>query len=179
MNFKSFIKVFAKRPRLVLFTFTIITIVIALPSINLYMESDLSSYLPPDDPTLVIWEKINKEFNIGETIIIIVNQNDRFHDDVRDYEVLQEMYKVSYVLLEKPLNEGKESGIASIQSLATLISDLNFKENGKIGIPESSDRIYNYMENIEVKATEGIFYTNDFKYAVILIQLKDDADFNT
>ncbi len=179
MNFISFSNLLAKRPRLVLFVFTLITIVIALQATNLYMESDLSSYLPRDDPTLVMWEKINKEFNIGQTIVIIVNQNDRYHDDIRDYEVLQEMYKVSYVLLEKPLNEGKESGIASIQSIATQISDLNFKENGKIGIPENSDKIYDYMENFEVKATEGILYTDDFKYAIIIIQLKENADFNT
>ena len=87
---------------------------------NIYMESDFASYLPRNDPTLILWEEINDEFQLGSTIVILINQEDRGFNDVRYYEVLNEMDEIYRVLYENPSIEGKDTGIASILSLAVL-----------------------------------------------------------
>jgi hydrophobe/amphiphile efflux-3 (HAE3) family protein len=46
------------------------------------------------------------------------------------------------------------------------------------GIPYDQSDIYKYMERFEIAATKGILYSNTYKLAVIIIQLKDDANFN-
>ncbi|PNX53265.1 MAG: hypothetical protein BV458_05285, partial [Thermoplasmata archaeon M9B2D] len=79
-------KLLVKRPKTVIIVYTIITIIIGLQVRNVYMQADLATFLPKDDPTLQLWTKINEEFQIGSTIIIYVEA-----DDIRDPYVLREM----------------------------------------------------------------------------------------
>ncbi|PNX47542.1 MAG: hypothetical protein BV457_05495, partial [Thermoplasmata archaeon M9B1D] len=100
MNIRTLATLFAKRPRTVILVFTILTVLIGSQATNLYMQSDFSKYLPEDDPTLELWNRINEEFQIGSTIIILINQEGRGFNNVRDYEILVEMDEIYRVIFE-------------------------------------------------------------------------------
>ena len=188
MNVRTLSKILAKRPRTVIIVFTIFTVLIGLQARNVYMQSDFTDYLPKDDTTLRLWGRINEEFNIGSTIIILVNQSNRAIDDIRSYEVLKEMDLIYKKLVENPANDGTSTGIESFRSISLLIREENAKSdeipielgggNNDFSIPDSKKTIYQYMERISIKSMKGILYTDDFHYAVIVIQLEDDADFD-
>ena len=143
MIIRPIAKLLANRPKLVLIIFTIFTVIIALNSSKIYMESDYTSYLPQNDQTIKLWDEINEEFQIGQTIIILIDQSDRVYD-IRDYKVLTEMDEIYLNLYEKPLQKGKDPGILTINSLAELIKKENAKPllqggNGKKEIPFDRD----------------------------------------
>jgi len=182
MNIRFLAKILANRPRTVILLFTIITVIIGAQASKVYMESDYANYLPQDDPTLELWEKIDKEFQLGSTVVIIINQTNTDPDNIRDYLVLREMDSIYRVLFEYPKSEGEETGIKSIKCLSKLIRDENNRPkpvgNADDDIPYEKDTIYKYMERATISNTKGVLYTKDYKYAVMLIQLKDDADFD-
>ena len=103
MNIRPLAKILANRPRTVILLFTIITVIVGAQASNVYMISDYANYLPADDPTLELWEKIDKEFQLGSTVVIIINQTNTDPDNIRDYLVLREM-AVSYTHLTLPTN---------------------------------------------------------------------------
>ena len=182
MKMRLFAKLLAHRPKAVLLVFTIITILIGLQASNIYMESDFSKYLSEDDPTMRLWSKINHEFQMGYTIIILIDQSDRVYD-IRDPKVLTEMDEIYLSIHEKPLIEGKDPGIISIRSLAALIKKENAKPpiqggNGENIIPTNINDIYEYMEKLSIKSMKGILYTDTYKITVMIIQLSDDANFD-
>ena len=82
MNIRPIAKILVTRPRTVLLAFTLITLLVGFQATNIYMESDLTSFLPASDPTVQLWQKMDEEFQIGSTIIIYVEA-----DDIRDPEV--------------------------------------------------------------------------------------------
>jgi len=183
MNIKPIAKLLAHHPKMVIIIFTVITILIGSQALNIYIESDLTKFLPKDDPAIKLWDQINQEFNIGKTIIVLVDQTDRVYD-VRDPKVLVEMDEIYINIYEKLLKEGKETGIESVNSLALLIKKENRKSiaeggNNYNGIPYDQNDIYKYMERFEIAATKGILYSNTYKIAVIIVQLKDNADFDS
>jgi uncharacterized protein len=187
MNVRTLAKLFAERPRTVVLVFTILTVLIGLQAQNLYMVSDYTEYLPRDDPTLELWQKINDEFNFGSTIIIFVNQTGRADNDVRNYAVLKEMDDIYKVLVENPARTGEKTGIASFRSLSLLIRRENSKPdilpvekgggNSLYSIPLDQKDIYQYMGRTSIKAMRGVLYTKDFRYTAIIIQLAEDADY--
>ena len=182
MKMKSLAKLLAHRPKAIILVFTIITVLIGLQASNIYMESDFARYLSEDEPTMKLWNKINHEFQIGYTIIILIDQTDRVYD-IRDPKVLTEMDEIYLSIHEKPLIEGENPGIISIRSLAALIKKENAKPpfqggNGENIIPKSINDIYEYMEKLSVKSMKGILYTDTYKITVMIIQLSDDANFD-
>ena len=182
MNIKPFAKLIAHRPKTVLLIFTIFTVLIGLQATNIYMESDFASYLPENDPTIELWGRINQEFQIGYTIIILIDQTDRVYD-IRDPKVLTEMDEIYLSIYEKLLIAGKDPGIISIRSLAAMIKKENAKSpirggNGENVIPTDLDDIYTYMEKLTIKTMKGVLYTDSYKVTVMIIQLSEDADFD-
>ena len=75
------------------------------------MESDLTQYLPQNDPTVQLWDRINQEFQIGSTIIVYVNA-----DDIRDPNILREIDRVTTKINTYELDKGKTDGIFSVSS---------------------------------------------------------------
>ncbi len=185
MNIRSLATLMAKRPRTVILVFAILTIFVGLQAQNLYMETDFSKYLSNDDPNLQLWEKINDEFGLGSTIIVLINQTGAGYR-INTPEVLKEMDEVYRVLYEYPDSLGKDSGISSIASLSNYIRHENARPEpigsgggrGIDDIPDNVNDISKYMSRDIIRNLKGILYTNDFNYAVMVIQLKDDADFN-
>jgi uncharacterized protein len=182
IGIKTLANLLTKRPRTVILLFVIFTALIGSQAQNLYMVSDYSKYLPQDDPTLMLWNEINKEFNIGSTIIIIINQSGRAYDDIRCPEILVEMDEIYRVLYENRINRGEKTDITSIKSLSVLIRQENAKPkpegNNDNSIPKDKNDVYTYMERLSISSMKGILYTDDYKYAIIIIQLEDNADFD-
>jgi hydrophobe/amphiphile efflux-3 (HAE3) family protein len=183
MIIRPLAKLLANRPKLVLIIFAIFTALIAVNATEIYMESNYTSYLPQDDPTIELWTQINEEFQIGQTIIIIIDQTDRVYD-IRDYKVLSEMDEIYLNLYEKPLKNGKDPGILSITSLSEFIKRENAKPisqggNARREIPFDTNKIYEYMERLTISSMKGTLYTDTFDVSVIIIQLNKDADFNS
>jgi predicted RND superfamily exporter protein len=174
----SLAKILVKRPKTVLLVYTIITIIIGLQVRNVYMQSDLTTFLPQDDPTLQLWNKINQEFQIGSTIIIYVEA-----DDIRDPYVLREMDRVTTKINIYDLDKGKTDGIFSVSSIAQLIKEENAKPplpeglggTGKYEIPDDPDLINTYMARIQ--STQGVLFLPSYKVTVIIFQLSDNADY--
>lgn len=186
MKLNSFAYILVHRPKTVLFIFTLITLLVGSQIINVYMESDFSTYLPEDDPVLELWDEINNEFNVGSTIIIIVDQSDRYHD-IRTYEALYEMHKVAHEIDEYKEDKGSMDGVISVRSLAESIKNENnnlpttnsiLKGDNGFKIPSEDKDIQEYLKRVNVKAMKGVLFTDDYKLAVIIIQLAEDADFN-
>jgi hydrophobe/amphiphile efflux-3 (HAE3) family protein len=175
----SLAKILVKRPKTVLLVYTIITIVIGLQVRNVYMQSDLTTFLPQNDPTVQLWNKINQEFQIGSTIIIYVEA-----DDIRDPYVLKEMDRLSTQINTYELDKGKTDGVFSVSSIAQLIKEENAKPalleglggTGKYEIPDDPGLINTYMARIQSR--EGVLFLNSYKVAVIIFQLSDSADNN-
>ncbi|MBS3778340.1 MAG: RND family transporter, partial [Candidatus Thermoplasmatota archaeon] len=183
MNTRPLAKLLVKRPRAVILVYTIITILIGYQATNIYMESNLSTFLPEDDPTVQLWNKMDEEFQIGTTIIIYVEA-----DDIRDPEVLEEMDRVaSSPLVNKYENDkGKHDGIFSARSLAQYIKIENAKSpipgglggQGVYEIPDDPNLISQYMSRMTIQQVKGTLFTNTYDTAVILLQLAEGADYN-
>jgi len=182
MNIRPLARILATRPRTVVLLFTMLTLLIGSQASNVYMISDYSSYLPQDDPVLEIWEEINEEFRLGSTIIILINQTGLDPNDIREPVVLKEMDSVYRVLFEYPKNEGKDTGIKSIVCLSKMIRDENNEKsplgNAEDDIPDDVDDVYKYMERVDIVSMKNTLYTEDFRYAVMIIQLEPNADFD-
>jgi len=176
MNIKPIAKILANRPKTVLFIFTIITILIGSQITNLYMQSDLTQYLPKDDPTIKLLTQVYEDFQIGSTIIILVET-----DDIRNPDVLKEMDAVvSNDDIDRfPNDDGQLDGIVSIQSLATFIKEENFyRGSGEYRIPEDENQIYSLMSRLTIEKMKGILYKDDYKLGVIVLQLADNANYD-
>ena len=166
MNIRTLAKLFAERPRTVILVFTIITALIGSQAQNIYMVSDYTQYLPQDDPTLELWDRIYEEFNFGSTIIILVNQTGLADNDIRSYSVLKEMDDIYKVLYENPMSAGEETGIASFRSLSVLIREENSKadtlpvEAGggheSYSIPLDYRDIYQYMGRTSISSMKNV-----------------------
>jgi len=171
-------KLLVKRPKTVLIVYTIITIIIGLQVRNVYMQADLATFLPKDDPTLQLWTKINEEFQIGSTIIIYIEA-----DDIRDPYVLREMDRISTKINTYELDKGKTDGIFSVTSIAQLIKQENAKPplpknlggTGVFQIPDDPQLINTYLARLQ--AMQGVLFLNTFDVAVIVFQLSDEADY--
>jgi len=181
MNVKTIAKLLASRPKTVLLIFTIITIIIGIQARNIYMQSDLTEYLPRDDPTISLWNSIQEEFKIGKTIVILIDQKNSIYD-IRNPKILTEMDEVERTINTYENDEGSLDGIVTIRSLATLIRAENAKPkleggNGQNNIPVDINDVYSYMQKITISSTKGVLYTNSYRVAVIIIQLTEEADF--
>jgi hypothetical protein len=182
---KTIANLLVKRPKTVLLVFTIITILIGINASNIYMQSELTEYLPKDDPTLQLWTKIDKEFQIGSTIIIYIDQTSRAYDDVRDPKVLTEMDEVIRAIDTSPYDEGAKDGVYSVRSLSSLIKEENAKAElpgglggtGRNEIPDDKNLIYRYMARDSINMMKGTLFTNTYKIAIIILQLAEGANY--
>jgi predicted RND superfamily exporter protein len=181
---RSLATLLVRKPRTVLLIFTIITIVVGLFAQNLYMESNLSGFLPKDTPELKDWDKIVEDFHMGSTIIVYIESLIKGYD-IRHPDVLDEM-NIICTVDEKELDKGKIDGIIKINSVSNLIKE-EHSENpligdlgggGERGIPSDESTIRIYFSRPSLSATKGILYTNDYKIAVILVQISEDADYD-
>ncbi len=181
MNVRSIAKILSKRPHLIILLFTLFTVLIGSQAVNVQMVADYASYLPQDNPAIQLWEEIDEEFQVGSTIVILVDQTNRDPPQVTYPTVLNEMDSIYRVLYEYPQIEGKDTGIISINCLSKYIREENNKRSplGEASdqIPDDHDTILKYMQRETIRRLKGALYTSDNKHAVMIIQLRDDANF--
>jgi hypothetical protein len=182
MQTRAFAKIMAERPKTVILLFTLFTLFVGSQATNLFMMSDFTGYLPRDDPTIDLWNEINEEFNLGSSIIILVDQRDRAND-IRTYKVLDEMDEVIRCIDDYPGDGGLKDGVLYVRSLSNLIKEENFKWTHRKVVPDNEKAIHQYMGTLTISAMDGILYTtepeeNAYEIAVIIIQLSNDADFD-
>lgn len=176
---KTIANILVNQPKTVLLVFTILTALIGVQIQNVYMVSDLTSYLPEDEPLLQLWDEINEEFQIGSAVVIYVEA-----DDIRDPYILREMDRVSTKINPYDLDKGEQDGIFSIRSLAALIKNENAKPNlpgglggtGTFEIPEDRNLISKYLAREEVQAWKGTLFVDSYDVAVIIVQTAEDVD---
>ncbi len=183
MNITPLAKLLVQRPKAVILVFTIITAIIGAQAANVYMESDLATFLPEDDPTVQIWNEIDEEFQMGYNIIIYVEA-----DDIRNPDVLKEMDRVSCSsnVNKFESDKGEQDGVFSVRSLAYYIKEENAKPyvigglggTGKNEIPDDETLISRYLSRMTIQAMKGTYFTNKYDVAVIIIQLTTGADFD-
>ncbi len=169
-----------KRPKTVLLVYTLLVIAIGYNIQNVYMQSDLISFLPENDPNVQLLMKIYEDFQIGSTIILYVEA-----DDIRDPYVLTEMDRIITKINKYDLDRGELDGIFSVSSITTLIKDENAKPNlpgdvggtGKKEIPNDPTLISRYMARALLQETKGILYTDTYNVTVIIFQLAESADY--
>ncbi len=174
--------ILVKKPKIVILLFTILTVIVGLQIQNVYMVSDLTEYLPPDHPSIILWREINEEFQISSTIVIYVEA-----DDIRDPYVLQEMDRVATKINKYELDKGANDGVFSVRSIAALIKAENAKSisigslggTGKNEIPTDRNLISRYITRSSVQAMQGVLYTKDYEVAVIIFQLAKGADYSS
>ena len=182
MNVRKIAELFVRRPKAVLLVFTLFTILIGSQIQNVYMVSDLSGYLPKDNPSIALWREINEEFQIGSTIVIYVEA-----DDIRDPYVLIEMDRVTTKVNPYDLDKGLKDGVYSVRSIAAMIKDENAKQyvpgglggTGQFEIPEDRNLISRYIARTAIQEVEGVLFVNTYDVAVIIFQLSEDADYHT
>ncbi|RLF34669.1 MAG: hypothetical protein DRN03_06470, partial [Thermoplasmata archaeon] len=83
-------KVLVKKPKTVLLLYTLLTLIVGYQATNLYMVSDLSVYLPEDQPAIKLMKIIDREWNIGPILLIYVEA-----ENVLDIDVLKDMDTVT------------------------------------------------------------------------------------
>ena len=179
MNIKPLAKLLANRPKTVLLIFTLITVLVGFQATNLYMVSDFTEYLPSDNPNIELWNKITEEFQVGDTIIIFIDQTDRYYD-IREPSVLTEMDEVIQMIDTRP---DEQDGVYFVRSLSSMIKKENAKPileggNNNNRIPTEIEDVYSYMQSAPIVAMKDILYTDTFKVTVIIIQLSEGADYN-
>jgi hydrophobe/amphiphile efflux-3 (HAE3) family protein len=183
MNVRPIARLLVKRPHAVLIIFTLITAIIGSQATNVYMVSDFAKFLPKDDTSVQLWNRIDKEFQMGYNIIIYIEA-----DDIRDPDVLKEMDRVSCspTLNQYESDKGNIDGVVSVRSLSSLIKEENAKPyqigglggQGKREIPDDEKLIARYLARTTVQAYKGTYFTNTYKIGLIIIQLASDADYD-
>jgi hydrophobe/amphiphile efflux-3 (HAE3) family protein len=145
------------------------------------MESDLMNYLPQDDTSVKLLNKIYDEFQVKDNIIILVEA-----DNIRRPEVLKEMDYVISKLDKYENDRGELDKVFSVKSLSSLIKDENAKIDmpdglggeGKKVIPDDINLIYSYMSRFFIQQMKGVLYTDNYDVGVIIIQIADNADYD-
>lgn len=170
-------QVLVRRPKTVLLVFTIVTVLVGLQMHNVYMQSELTTYLPRDSPMIAQWAALNQEFQIGSTIIVYVEA-----DDIRDPLVLQEMDRVATRVDTYSLDRGELDGVVTVTSLASLIKEEHAKPlfpggfggEGRNEVPTDPALITTYLARVQ--SMKGTLFLDTYKVGVIVFQLSQTAD---
>ncbi|HEC86992.1 MAG TPA: hypothetical protein ENI49_03885, partial [Thermoplasmatales archaeon] len=147
MRLLNFAELLVKRPKTVLLVFTIITFMVGSQVANLYMVSDMSVYLPKNEPTVQLLDRIEQEWSLGSTIIIYVEGS-----DVLDLDVLKDIDRVTQLIDPYRHDEGKLDGVITSTSIVTLIKQENSLPypfgTGKYELPGSEYQIKRYVAEL-------------------------------
>lgn len=173
MNLKPIARLLVKRPKTVLLLFTIFTFIVGSQAANLYMESDMSVYLPKGDPTVKLLEKIEQEWGFGDTLIIYVES-----DNVLDINVLKDIDYVTNEIDNYRHDNGEIDGVISATSIVSLIKQENSLSppfgTGKYELPTSEHLIKKYVAQIgEMRKT---ILTDDLTATAVTFLLTDETD---
>ena len=166
-------RILVKRPRMVLILYTLLTFLIAFNAKNLYMVSDLSKFLPEDEPTIKLINYISKEWNLGDTLIVYVE-----NDDILDLDTLRDIDHVVEKVNPYRHDNGELDGVVRETSLTTFIKLENSLPpplgEGRFDLPSSESKIMIYIARMG--EARRAFLTDDRKASAIIFMLSRSAD---
>lgn len=173
MNLKPVARLLVKRPKTVLLFFTIFTFIVGSQAANLYMESDMSVYLPEGDPTVILLEKIQQEWGFGDTLIIYVES-----DNVLDINILKDIDYVTKEIDNYRHDNGEIDGVISATSIVSLIKQENSLSppfgTGKYELPTSEHLIKKYIA--QIGEMRKMILTDDLTATAVTLLLTDETD---
>ncbi len=165
--------VLVRKPKTVFLLFTILTLVVGSQAINIHMESDMSIFLPTDEPVVELLDIIQEEWPVGFSIIIYVEA-----DDVTSYHTLKDMEYVESKLNGYKNDAGSVDGVFSTTSVVSMIKKFNSESppigKGKSEIPDDKRLIDKYIA--QMGDIRWSLITRDKKDAAIVVQLVEKAD---
>ena len=150
-----------KRPKLTIIIFTIITILISLQAINVVITSDIEVYMPSDQPSVKLLNKIRKEWPI-DTLMIYIDAN-----NVTDISSLKEIDSIESALNPEA---GWNDSVVYTASIASLIKDTNanFPLIGKDEIPKN--QLYaNLLLQFIPDEIKYKLISHDYKNGIIIL----------
>lgn len=160
-----------KKPKLTILIFTIITLMVSLQAVNVVITSDIEVYMPSEQPSVQLLNKIRKEWPIDSLMVYIEANN------VTDISSLKEMDSI-----ENAMNpsEGVEDGVVYTASIASLIKDTNanIPVIGKDEIPNNQQYVNLLMKFIPDEM-KSMLVSPDYENGVIIVTTTKDADIDT
>ena len=173
MNLRPLAKLLVKRPKMVLLIFTVAVFIIGSQATNLYMTSDLSVYLPKGEHTIELLEKVEQQWNLGDTMIIYVESS-----NVLDPKVLKDIDYVTNAVNTYRHDNGEIDGVISVTSIVSLIKQENSLSppfgTGKYELPTSEHLIKKYVAQIGDMRKSVL--TDDLTATAVTFILTKDAD---
>ena len=157
---------------LIVLIVVLLTFVLGYGIKYLKINSDITSYLKPDDPAMVLFNRVGKEYG-GNLMVLIALKT----DDVFTYPVLNFINHL----------DEKISQIKGISSTTSIINMVDIKDTGngievgklidKENIPkdkESLEHLKNYVMSKEIY--RGKIISDDGKTTLIICRLSQDAN---
>lgn len=160
-----------KKPKLTILIFTIITLIISLQAVNVVITSDIEVYMPSEQPSVQLLNKIRKEWPIDSLMIYIEANN------VTDISSLKEMDSIETAM--NP-SEGVEDGVVYTASIASLIKDTNanIPVIGKDEIPNNQQYV-NLLMKLIPDEMKNMLVSSDYENGIIIVTTTKDADVDT
>jgi hypothetical protein len=160
-----------KKPKLTILVFTIITILISLQAVNVVITSDIEVYMPSEQPSVQLLNKIRKEWPIDSLMIYIEA------DNITSVPSLKEMDSIENALNPE---EGIEDEVVYTASIASLIKDTNanFPIIGKDEIPNNQQYVNLLLKFIPDEIKYKLI-SHDYENGVIILTTTKDADVDT
>jgi len=162
-----------RRPKITIFLFTVITLVISSQAINIVITSDIEVYMPEKQPSVILLNQIRNDWPIDSLMIYIEA------DNITDISSLKEMES-----MEKAINPTPDDSdqVVYTSSIASLVRDIS--ANFPISILRKDEIPNNqfYVNLLMSQIPDEIKYqmiSHDYKNGIIIVTTHKDADVDT
>ncbi len=157
---------------LIIITVTVITVVMAYFMKDLEVDADVLGYLPDDDPTAMLFDRIGETYGGNEMVIVGLET-----DHVFEKEMLEVVKQVTDSIRSVP-------GIGYVTSLTNVI-DIRDTEYGidigrlvdEYDIPESREELDSLKEyTLSKEMYRGVLVSEDATATLVSGRIRSDAD---
>jgi len=169
---KRFAKFVIRFPKTIIAVIIVITLVLGYFLKDLKINSDIISYLPKDDPVVVLFNEVGDKFGGNSLALVALETGDIFN-----FETLSRIRKLT-LEFEKVESVSHVMSITNILDIKKIAGGL---EVGKLidqyEIPESRDaleKLKNYTLSKEMYAGNLVSY--DGQVSVIICSVKEGVD---
>ncbi len=162
-----------QRPKLTIFLFTVVTLIISSQAINVVITSDIEVYMPEGQPSVNLLNTIRKDWPIDSLMIYTEA------DNITDISTLKEMDSMETALNPEP---GAGDGVVYTASIASLVKDIS--ANFPVALLRKDEIPNNqfYVNLLINQIPDEIKYqmvSHDYKNGVIIVTTYKDADVDT
>jgi len=169
---KKFAEIVLKHRLAILLTTIGLTVFFSIGLLKLKINSDMLSYLQPDDPVVKLFNRIGKDYG-GNTLAMVAVESDT-------------IFSVSTLNLIKDLTEKYSNikGVSSVMSLTNIL-DIKKTEDGleisrlidKNNIPKTPEELEWLQEyTLGKDLYAGKIISTDGKYTLLICRLQNDID---